>query len=546
MSETIAQSVLPASQLRRPQQVAETLQDYFRTPFYLVTRQCTLRLSVPSSSGGVDLDSTFVLPNTLPLDEVLTATAPFNHAISGEKSTLVIPMGSHATPFALCGTIAASDVGLSVPLVKTVIENLDHHQQIASKSQQLDEYASQVTRDFEELSWLRSLAERQELWHPQNDLKNIASVILPPLCDVLCVEAIFLFVTDAQTGSDTLAFRVGECDVRHETMMELVEEFADQTIEQPVVRNPNNLHKGWKGLEGIRSCALVPIANNAQRFGWLVMVNKQARNDTSPVDDPLSQSQLCEFGTFEAGLLQSAGLNLAAHASNLESFRQIEDLVVGVIRAMINSIDAKDAYTRGHSDRVAAMGRLLAQKLGLDSQTQHHVYMAGLLHDIGKIGVPDSILGKPSRLTNEEFSIVARHPEIGYSILKHLKQLDFVLPGVLHHHECIDGSGYPHGLAGEEIPLMGRILAVADAYDAMTSTRPYRDGMPRAKAEAILKAGAGEQWDSRIIDAFMQCTDEIYGICQVNRQHPTLLGENRCNDAQWDEIDFAVNFSLSK
>ena len=213
---------------------------------------------------------------------------------------------------------------------------------------------------------------------------------------------------------------------------------------------------------------------------------------------------------------------------------------------MINSIDAKDAYTRGHSDRVAAMARLLAEKLGLDPQTQHHVYMAGLLHDIGKIGVPDSILSKPSHLNDEEFSIVARHPEIGYSILKHLKQLDFVLPGVLHHHECIDGSGYPHGLAGDEIPLMGRILAVADAYDAMTSTRPYRDGMPRAKAEAILRAGAGEQWDSRIIDTFMQCADEVYGICQVNRQHPTLLSENRQNQAQWDEIDFAVNLSLSK
>jgi len=545
MSEHRAQRLLETRHLQRPQEVAEILQKHFRTPFHLVTQQGSVRLSV-SPLQADQLEHTHLsLPETLQIDALLAAKEPSVHAISAENAVLAIPMGNRITPFALCGIIAASDANLSIPLANMVVENLKCKQEIASRDSQLDEYASQVTRDFEELSWLRSLAERPELWHPQNDLQNIASVILPPLCDVLSVEAIFLFVTDTQTGADTLAFRAGETEVRDHTMMELVGQFADQIVEQPVVRNSNSLHRGWQDLEGIRSCALVPIANNSQRFGWLVMVNKLARPDADCLAD--LSPQLREFGTFEAGLLQSAGLNLAAHASNLQSFRQIEDLVVGVIRAMINSIDAKDAYTRGHSDRVAAMGRTLAAKLGLDPQEQHDVYMSGLLHDIGKIGVPDSVLGKPTRLSEEEFAIVQRHPEIGYSILKHLKQLAFVLPGVLHHHECFDGSGYPHGLAGEEIPLMGRILAVADAYDAMTSTRPYRNGMPRAKAEAILRAGAGEQWDTRIIDAFMQCADEMYSICQVNRQHPTLLLSDRpSNDAAWDEIDVAVNLSLSK
>ncbi|EMI21477.1 metal dependent phosphohydrolase [Rhodopirellula maiorica SM1] len=545
MSEYRAQRLLETRHLQRPQEVAEILQKHFRTPFHLVTSQGSVRLGVTPLAADQVEHTHLSLPDTLQVDALVSAKEPSVHVISADNAILSIPMGNRLKPFALCGIIRERDVNLSIPLAKMIVENVEKQQQIASRDAQLEEYASQVTRDFEELSWLRSLAERPELWHPQNDLKNIASVILPPLCDVLSVEAIFLFVTDTQTGADTLALRVGQTKVRDETMMELVGQFADQTVEQPVVRNSNSLHRGWQDLEGIRSCALVPIASNTQRFGWLVMINKLSPCSDAAVAD--LSPQLREFGTFEAGLLQSAGLNLAAHASNLESFRQIEDLVVGVIRAMINSIDAKDAYTRGHSDRVAAMGRTLAAKLGLDPQEQHNVYMAGLLHDIGKIGVPDSILGKPSRLSEEEFAIVSRHPEIGCSILKHLKQLDFVLPGVLHHHECFDGSGYPHGLAGQEIPLMGRILAVADAYDAMTSTRPYRNGMPRAKAEAILLAGSGEQWDDQIIDAFMQCADEMYGICQVNRQHPTLLLSDRgSGDAAWDEIDVAVNLSLSK
>ncbi|GAA5507641.1 HD-GYP domain-containing protein [Novipirellula caenicola] len=545
MSEHRAQRPLETRHLQQPRKVAEILHKHFRTTFSLVTPEGAVRLSVspPSSLPLVDADGG--LPDELQLDALLAGKEPTVHVISAEKAVLVIPMGNPIKPFALCGKIAASDINLSIPLAKMALENVKQQQQLASRDRQLEEYASQVTRDFEELSWLRSLAEMPELWHPQNDLINIANVILPPLCDVLSVEAIFLFVSDAQTDSDTLAFRAGETTVSDHTMNELVAQYAGQSIDQPVVRNSNSLHKGWQDLEGIRSCALVPIANNTQRFGWLVMVNKLAQPDAVQCSD--LSPQLCEFGTFEAGLLQSAALNLAAHASNLESFRQIEDLVVGVIRAMINSIDAKDSYTRGHSDRVAAMARTLAAELGLDADEQHNVYMAGLLHDIGKIGVPDSVLGKPSRLSEEEFAIVKRHPEIGHSILKHLKQLDFVLPGVLHHHECFDGSGYPYGLAGDEIPLMGRILAIVDAYDAMTSTRPYRDGMPRAKAEAILQAGAGEQWDDRLIAAFMRCSDEIYSICQANRQHPAeLMNSCHSQEAAWDEIDFMVNLSLSK
>ncbi|TWU20976.1 Cyclic di-GMP phosphodiesterase response regulator RpfG [Novipirellula galeiformis] len=539
---------LDRRQTHRAREIATLLERHFQTPFHLVTHDGTPLGTTPAiTSDGVRCP-TPKLPDGFSLSEVLAARELHLQPICGENTIFVIPLCHHKTELALVGTIAAADAGLAIPLAQTLIENFDQQQRLDLCAEQLNEYASQVTQDFEELSWLRSLAEMPELWHPHNDLTHIATEILPPLCDVLQVEAIFLFLTDAHSGSDALAFRAGVTGVSDASMATLVSQFGVHAMEHPLVRNSIPMDQGGQRLEGIQSCVLVPIAINSQRFGWLVMVNKLARDE--PTSDALGDTALGlrEFGTFEAGLLQSAGVNLAAHASNLQSFREIEDLVVGVIRAMINSIDAKDPYTRGHSDRVAAMARVLTRQLGLPKQEEHHVYMAGLLHDIGKIGLPDAVLSKPGRLTDEEFAQVKLHPEIGVSILQHLKQLHFALPGVLHHHESFDGSGYPHGLAGEEIPLMGRILAVADAYDAMTSNRPYRTGMPREKATAILQAGSGQQWDARIIEAFMHCAEEINDVCQFNREHPDAPLDAACMTgfSPWDEIGFAVNSTFSQ
>jgi HD-GYP domain-containing protein (c-di-GMP phosphodiesterase class II) len=140
------------------------------------------------------------------------------------------------------------------------------------------------------------------------------------------------------------------------------------------------------------------------------------------------------------------------------------------------------------------------------------LYLSGLLHDIGKIGIDDQVLRKPGKLTVTEYEHIKVHAEIGYRILKDLKQLDQVLPAVRHHHEAWNGSGYPRGLAGEQIPLYARIVAVADACDAMSSDRPYRKGIPEQKLDAILREGAGGQWDPRVIEAYFAVRDEIRQI----------------------------------
>jgi HD-GYP domain-containing protein (c-di-GMP phosphodiesterase class II) len=148
--------------------------------------------------------------------------------------------------------------------------------------------------------------------------------------------------------------------------------------------------------------------------------------------------------------------------------------------------------------------------------------MAGLLHDIGKIGIDDQILRKPGSLTPEEFEHIKQHPLLGYRILADIRQMSDTLPVVLHHHEQWDGKGYPCGLASLDIPLLARIAAVADAYDAMTSDRPYRKGMPVEKVEEIFRRGAGQQWDPEVIEAYFRCRDDILAIVRQERANMSL------------------------
>ena len=176
--------------------------------------------------------------------------------------------------------------------------------------------------------------------------------------------------------------------------------------------------------------------------------------------------------------------------------------------APTSAVDAKDQYTRGHSDRVARIAVRLAQELGCDIQTRKTLYLAGLLHDIGKIGIDGKVLGKAGPLSPAEYEHIKQHAEIGHRILYDLPKLHDVLQVVRHHHESWDGGGYPDGLDGERIPLAARIVAVADAFDAMSSDRPYRKAMSDHQVDRILGDGAGRQWDPRVIDAYFRCRGE--------------------------------------
>jgi putative nucleotidyltransferase with HDIG domain len=207
--------------------------------------------------------------------------------------------------------------------------------------------------------------------------------------------------------------------------------------------------------------------------------------------------------------LESVCTILGVHRSNTQLVHRQADLFAASVHALISAIDAKDRYTHGHSERVAQVAKCLAEQLHLPKTDVNTIYLGGLLHDIGKIGVDDVVLNKPGALTPDEYDQIKQHPQLGYDILRGVRQLERILPIVLYHHEAWDGSGYPHGLKGEETPLLARITAVADAFDAMSSDRPYRRGMPDEKLDSILREGAGRQWDPQVVDAFFAIREQI-------------------------------------
>lgn len=232
-----------------------------------------------------------------------------------------------------------------------------------------------------------------------------------------------------------------------------------------------------------------PITHRGRTVGLVLCGGKGGRkNAIDSVDIQILDAVADLLGVFHD--------NLRRHEDQVSMF-------LGTVGSLTAAIDAKDAYTRGHSERVAWGARALASAIGLDEATAERAHLAGLLHDIGKIGVPESVLTKKGRLTEPEFDMIKRHPRIGFDILRGIPSLEDVLPGVLHHHERWDGKGYPTGAAGEEISLFGRILAVADVFDALSSDRAYRKALPREQVLAEIERSSGSHFDPRMARAFL-------------------------------------------
>jgi hypothetical protein len=237
----------------------------------------------------------------------------------------------------------------------------------------------------------------------------------------------------------------------------------------------------------------------AGSLGWLLAVN--------PLDDrPIT--------TVDIERLQYVASLIATQLSNGKIYADLKELVFGIIRALSAAIDAKDPYTSGHSERVARIAVRLADELGMPAPKRSDLYLAGLLHDVGKIGIDDVVLKKTEPLTPEEYRKIQLHVEIGVTILKDLKKLSHILPGVRHHHESMDGTGYPDHLSGEDIPMEARILAVADAFDAMSSNRPYRKQLSPSQIDKVFQEGRNVQWDPDVVDALFACRGDLEAIRQ--------------------------------
>lgn len=383
-------------------------------------------------------------------------------------------------------------------------------------------FLRQVSEDFEELTFLRSMAEHLTLEDSNLGLHHLTDYTLSLLGQIVGVEHLFfldcrsehpqLKAEWSETSREIPAFEKWQLEA-------LIHDLSLTMGDRPLVRNAIQSDDLGYGIRGIKELAVVPVSTTIAQIGWLLAINRSGRQAAmnSEVGWKLSQYEL---GTREASLLSTAAAMLASHANNLALLEERENLLVSVVRSLVSAVDSRDPYTCGHSERVALYARRLAQEIGLDNDACEKMYLTGLLHDLGKIGISDSVLKKCGPLTEDEFAEIQRHPDLGWAILRELEQFDYVLPGVLHHHERYDGQGYPDNLRGDETPLEGRLLAVVDAFDAMTSDRPYRAGMPIEKALQILGDGAGTQWDASLVDAFLRIMPDISEIRRTYRRPP--------------------------
>ncbi|MBR1598940.1 MAG: response regulator [Lachnospiraceae bacterium] len=208
-----------------------------------------------------------------------------------------------------------------------------------------------------------------------------------------------------------------------------------------------------------------------------------------------------------------------------ESREKLDKVNMNIIRSLAYTIDAKDRYTSGHSQRVAEYSLAIAKKMGKSEEDQKIIYYAGLLHDVGKIRVPEALINKPGKLTEDEFDQIRIHPVSGYHILKDIHEDERIGYGAKYHHERYDGTGYPNGLVGENIPEIARIIGVADAYDAMASNRSYRNALPQDIVREEIEKGKGRQFDPEIADIMLGMIDEDkeYRMCQTERNQSDIL-----------------------
>ncbi len=238
----------------------------------------------------------------------------------------------------------------------------------------------------------------------------------------------------------------------------------------------------------IRDTIILPLKLQESFLGVIQVANKTGRDPYSPED---------------LDLLKILGSQIAFVIQNADLFRDLQKAYIDTLSVLTSSIDAKDSYTHGHSQRVTELSLGLGKLIPLAKEDLENLKIGGLLHDIGKIGIPEQILNKPGRLSDEEFNVIKSHPDLGVKILEKVEFLGKIVPMIKHHHERFDGRGYPNGLSGTSIPLPARIIAIADTFDAMTSHRPYRRAMEVKDALDEIRRCKGSQFDPDLADLFI-------------------------------------------
>jgi HD-GYP domain-containing protein (c-di-GMP phosphodiesterase class II) len=405
--------------------------------------------------------------------------------------------------------VPAALFGVLVQVAEQMHEDLEH----ASVSHsELGNVTEQLTSVYEELSLLSKISSGMRFSQKPHAFLEMVARELQEIGNFRSVLFALASRSDDQTEFplDDAEVVVGDCGVDSQVIFKALHEPIHDAISVGETQVHNDIAPDcdWARLgDHFRRFVCVPLGRDRRSLGILIAIDKN--NST-------------EFSSVDLKLLNNVGNQCSIFLENASLYRDMQDLFMGVLHALTRSIDAKDAYTRGHSQRVAELSRELARKIGISDDQCDRIYLSGLLHDVGKIGVPEAVLTKPGRLTDEEFATIKKHPAIGAQILGNIRQLQDIVPGVLFHHERWDGHGYPHGLAGDNIPLMGRIICVADSFDAMSSTRTYRPALPLNTVLREITRCAGAQFDPTLAKIFvtMDFTSYVKAVTEARAAIP--------------------------
>lgn len=379
-----------------------------------------------------------------------------------------------------------------------------------SQIQGLESEISRVVREMQEkVQQLEYLTEFSSLLNSSLDPETVREKALEATCKLLRCQTASLYLVDrakAELYWETALGDVGKelknsvrLPIDDRSIAGYVAMSGESLIINDVANDPRHFKKAAKGSFVSQTMICVPLKAKEQVIGVLQAINKLPSAPLKP-----SRHAWPDFYEGDKRLLETLSHQVAIAVENSRLYTEIKQNFFDTVAALAEAIEKKDRYTGGHTKRVVHYSMCIAKYLDLTHEELERIRLGAVLHDVGKIGVEDRILKKESPLDESEWKIMQTHPEQGYDIMRRVEGLKDVIGGMRYHHERWDGTGYPLRLKGEEIPLIARIISVADTYDAIVSTRPYRKGLdPRIAFEEIMK-NSGTQFDPRVVTAFTE------------------------------------------